>query len=75
MERLEVNGRVYQPWQEAIEREVVLAGVQRGSAVPQIGARKPSAFSAERQFEYLRDAGARIAGVIVRERRAICGVD
>jgi hypothetical protein len=70
--RLEVAGRVHQPWQEAVEREVILP-VRR---VEELGYRLiPDAFNfpAEKQFEYLRESDGRIVGVIVRERRAICG--
>ncbi len=70
--RLVVNERVYQPWQEAIEREVVLPVYN----VEALGYRLfPGAFSfpAEKQFEYLRDGSGLIAGVLVRERVALCG--
>jgi hypothetical protein len=71
--RLAVNGRVYQPWQEAVEREVVLPVCSLEAL-----ARGPTPhsfrFPAGRQFEYLRDGNSQIAGVIVRESRAVCGV-
>ena len=54
VERLAVDGRVYQPWQEAVEREVILPVYN----VEALGYRLvPDAFSfpAEKQFEYLRD--------------------
>ena len=63
-----VNDRVYQPWQEAVEREVILPVYN----VEALGYRLvPDAFSfpAEKQFEYLRDGGGQIVGVIVRERQ------
>ncbi len=72
VDKLVVNDRVYQPWQEAIEREVSL----RACNVEALGYRLvPNAFSfpAETQFEYLRDGAGRIAGVIVRERKPLCG--
>lgn len=70
--RLTVKHRVYQPWQEAVEREVVLPVYN----VEALGYRLvPDAFSfpAEKQFEYLRDAADRIVGVIVRERQSLYG--
>ena len=70
--KLEVAGRLYQPWQEALEREVILPICN----VEALGYRSiPDAFSfpAEKQFEYLRDGGGQLAAVIVRERSAICG--
>jgi hypothetical protein len=70
--RLEVNGKVYQPWQEAIEREVILPACNLGALAEGM---VPSAFSfaTEKEFEYLRDGGGKIAGAIVRERRPLCG--
>ena len=72
VEKLTLNGRVYRPWQEAVEREVSLPVYN----VEALGYRMlPDAFSfpAEKHFEYLRDGGGLIAGVIVRERQALCG--
>ena len=72
VERLAVSGRVYQPWQEAIERERCLP-VHNVEALCRGPVRDIFSFRAERKLEYLSDDGGRIAGVIVRERRAICG--
>jgi hydrogenase maturation protease len=70
--RLEVAGRVYQPWQEAVEREVILP-VCNVEALGYTLIHDAFNFPAEKQFEYVRDSGGQIAGVIVRERRAISG--
>jgi hypothetical protein len=70
--RLEVGGRIYQPWQEAIEQEVILP--LRG--LETTGQRlicHDFNFPAEKQLEYLWNDGGQIVGVIVRERRAISG--
>jgi hypothetical protein len=72
VERLTVNGRVYQPWQEAIERDLCLP-VYNVDALCRRPVQDIFNFCAERRFEYLSDDGGRIAGAIVRERRAICG--
>jgi hypothetical protein len=72
VERLALNGRVYQPWQEAIERELCLPAYHL-EALSDKPRHEAFSFSAEKQFEYLLDAGGQTAGVIVRERRAICG--
>ena len=66
VERLALNGRVYQPWQEAIEREVILP-VYKWKRWLQAGLLIFS-FPAEKQFEYLRDDDGTDVGVIVRER-------
>lgn len=72
VERLAVNGRVYQPWQEAIERQLCLP-VYNVEALCRRPVQDIFSFSAEKKFEYLSDDGGRIVGVIVRQRRAICG--
>ena len=72
VERLELNGHIYQPWQEAIERELSLP-VYNVEALSHRLVSDDFSFSAEKQFEYLRDGCDRVAGVIVRERSAICG--
>ena len=69
VERLSLNGRVYQPWQEAVEREFILPVYN----LEALGYRMvPDAFSfpAEKHFEHLRDSSGLIAGVIVRERQS-----
>lgn len=72
VQRLAVNGRVYQPWQEAIERELILP-VRNVEMLQSRPFSNDFAFTADRQIEYLRDDGGLIAGAIVRERRPICG--
>ena len=68
VERLAVNGRVYQPWQEAVEREVVLP-VYNVEALRYGLAPYDFHFSVEKQVELLRDSTEQIIGVIVRERK------
>jgi hypothetical protein len=72
VERLEVNGRVYQPWQEAIERELCFP-LYNIEALSHRRVCDAFSFSTERQFEYVRDDRQQIGGVIARERRAITG--
>jgi hypothetical protein len=72
VDKLAVNDRVYLPWQEAVEREVVLPVYN----VEALGSRLvPDAFMfpAETQFEHLRDGSGQIVGVIVRERKPLSG--
>lgn len=72
VERIEVDGRVYQPWQEAVEREVVLPAYKMETLDYRV---VPDAFSfaAERQLEYLYDRDGLIVGVVLRERKPLCG--
>jgi hypothetical protein len=72
LDKVAVNGRIYQPWQEVVEREVTLPVYNLGA----LGYRLvPDAFifPAEKQFEYLRDTSGQIVGVIVRERKPLSG--
>jgi hydrogenase maturation protease len=72
VEKLAVNGRVYQPWQEAVEREVMVPVCNVEALGYQL---VPDAFSfpAKKQLEPLRDGSGRIVGVIVRERKHLSG--
>ena len=72
VERLALDGRVYQPWQEAVEREVILP-VYNVEALAYRLVPDAFAFRAEKQFEYLRDGQGQIVGVIIRERKQLCG--
>jgi hypothetical protein len=75
VDKLAVKDRVYQTWQEAIEREVVLPMYN----IEALGYRLvPDAFvfPAEKQFEYLRDEKGQMVAVIIRERRSLdCAVE
>jgi hydrogenase maturation protease len=72
VERLAVGGRVYQPWQEAIEREVTLP-VYNVEALGYHLVPDAFTFPAEKLFEYVRDDSGKIAGVIIRERKPLSG--
>jgi hypothetical protein len=72
VDRLEVNGRVYQTWQEAIEREFCLPvyGLETLLSAHSIDTFN---FPAEQNEENILDASGQVAGIIVRARRAISG--
>lgn len=70
--QLAVNGRVYQPWQEAIEREVIVP-VCNVEALGSGSMPQAFVFPADKQFEYLSDGEDRMVGVIVRERKSLSG--
>jgi hydrogenase maturation protease len=62
---MEVSGRVFQPWQEAVEREHTSTEL-----TPAVLSSLPASypvFPAGKQFEYLRDEQGVAIGVIVRE--------
>jgi hydrogenase maturation protease len=71
-ERLAVDGRVYHPWQEAIERELTLP-LYNVEALNHRAICEDFSFPAEKQFEHLTDKSGQVAGVIVRERKSLCG--
>jgi len=71
VEKLELNGRVYHAWQEAIERDLVLPLY---SPSVQAHAHEPFFLDSDKQFEHLRNASEEITGVLVRERKPISGV-
>ena len=69
---IEVDGRPYVSWEEALEREVELHVVD----VSELPARPRSecfSFDAARDTKWVRDAGDRVAGVLVRSREALSG--
>ena len=71
---LEVNGRLFQTWQEAVERDVSLpaVGLDRPDTQP---TRLTFGFPAIETVEILRDeSSGEIAGVLVRRQQAITGV-
>jgi hypothetical protein len=71
VDRLEVDGRVYQPWQEAVERDHGCANLRPASlsSAPVL----LFTFPAGRQVEYLRDKSGLAVGVIVREWKTLDG--
>ena len=73
VERLAVDGRVYQPWQEAVEREVILPVYNVEALAYRL---VPDAFSFPRRKAIrisARRPRVRSVGVIIRERKQLCG--
>ena len=71
VDRLEVAGRVYQPWQEAFEREVDYLSLHPAS-LSSLSNMK-FMFPERRSFEYLRDERGDAVGVIVRKWERLHG--
>ena len=71
VDRLEVGGRVYQPWEEAVEREHTSSLMDPAT----LSFLSPLylTFPAGRRFEYLHDEQGRAVGVLVRECAALMG--
>jgi hypothetical protein len=73
VERLSVDGRVYQPWQEAVEREVTLP-ICNLEALTRAPLPESFTFPAGEEFEYLRDGAGPITGVVIREQSTLQGM-
>jgi hypothetical protein len=73
VEKLTINGRLYQPWQEAVEREVILP-IFNVDALIQAPVSQSFKFPASKEFEYLRNGRGSIRGVIIREQSALQGM-
>jgi hypothetical protein len=71
VDRLVLDDRVYQPWEEAIERDVILPMCNLDALGCGL---VPGAFNsqADKQFEHVRDSTGVSAGVIIRERKPLC---
>jgi hypothetical protein len=70
---LEVNGRLFQTWQEAAERDVQLPGINLSETLIQ-PQHLTFTFPSRREAEVLRDEGSgQIKGCIVRRQQAIEG--
>ncbi|HET9529074.1 MAG TPA: hypothetical protein VFQ92_01890 [Blastocatellia bacterium] len=72
VESLDVDGQVFQTWQEAVERDVSVTGLSLSglAAEPQ---RVSFSFPSSRNAEPLKDEGGRVVGVMVRTHQAIEG--
>ena len=71
VDKLEVDGRTFVPWQEAMEREVVVPPLRPAAVLFQLPT--PFDFPAGRELEPVRDESGRIAGAIIREWEALSG--
>jgi len=71
VDRLELAGRIYRPWEEAFERELTYAALGPASlhSLPPVS----FGFPEQRSFEYLRDEEGRAVGVIAREWKELHG--
>jgi hypothetical protein len=73
VERAECGGRLYQSWQEGVERDVVQLGCRLDEMAGQ-PVRRPFTFPGLRTLEPVRDDSGRIALLIVREQQPLTGV-
>jgi hypothetical protein len=73
VEKVAANGRVYQPWQEAVEREVALP-ICNIEALIHAPLLESFTFPASEEFEHLRNGGGPITGVVIREQSTLQGM-
>jgi hypothetical protein len=71
VDRLEIAGRVFQPWQEAVQRDVTSPALDPRTLSSIAPLR--FAFPTGSEFEYLRDEQGRPVGVIVRQWETLFG--
>jgi hypothetical protein len=71
VDRLEVVGQTFVPWQEAVECEIVVQSPHQALESPRD--LLTFEFPAGRQFEALRDERGLIEGVIIREWETVSG--
>ncbi len=72
IESLEVDGQLFQTWQEAIERDVSAPEINLSTLAGE-PRRVPFAFPSKREAEALRDATGKTVGVIVRKQESVEG--
>jgi hydrogenase maturation protease len=72
VEKFEVNGRMYQAWQDAAEREVIVSAgsVEALASQPMI---HHFGFHEQEQIEPLRDSDGRVGAILLREARNLSG--
>jgi hypothetical protein len=73
VEKLEVNGKTFQPWQEAIE-EVIEVTEFNLSALCAQPMQWPFRLSGKQEREAIRDESGLIVGIILREKASIAGM-
>jgi len=69
---LEVDGKVFLPWQEAVEREVEVPACNL-LALTAAPVEMEFAFPASEELELVRDAGGRLVGQIARKQESVEG--
>jgi hypothetical protein len=73
VERLEVNGKTFQPWQEAVE-EVIEVTEFNTSALCAQPMQWPFRLSVKLEREAIRDESGLIVGIILREKASVAGM-
>ena len=72
-ERLEVNGKIFQAWKEAVEEEIEVTEFNLSALATQ-PMQWPFRLSAAQEKEAIRDAGGLIVGIMHRHKAGVAGV-
>jgi hypothetical protein len=72
VERLEINGKRYQPWQEAIEETIEVTEFPLSALAAQ-AMQWPFRLSAKQEREPIHDERGIMAGIILRDKRTVAG--
>ncbi len=72
VDRLEVNGEVYQPWQEAVEEDIEVTEFNLSALAGQ-PMQWPFRLSAQLEKQAIRNEGGLIVGIIERQRAGVAG--
>jgi hypothetical protein len=73
VERLEVNGKTFQPWQEAVEETIEVTEFHLAALASQ-PMQWPFRLSAKKDIEAIRDESGLIVGVILRDKASVAGM-
>jgi hypothetical protein len=73
VDRLEVNGKTFQPWQEAVEEVIEVTEFNLSALVAQ-PMQWPFRLSVKQEREAVQDKSGLVVGVIVRDRASVAGM-
>jgi hydrogenase maturation protease len=73
VERLEANGKTYQPWQEAVEEVIEVPEFNLSTLCAQ-PMQWPFRLSVKQEKEAIRDESGLIVGIILREKASVAGM-
>jgi hydrogenase maturation protease len=73
VQRLEVDGKIFQPWQEAVE-EVIKVTEFNLSALATHPMQWPFRLSAKPESEAIRDERGQVVGIILRDKASLAGM-
>jgi hydrogenase maturation protease len=73
VDKLTVNGRLYRPWQEAVEREVILPQFTLDGLI-QSPLSQSFTYPAGRELEYLKNEQGLVTGALIRDRSPLQGM-